>query len=70
MANDFELRGMSKLTISSYRQEIEALLGENAKPIELDIKRYLAEKRKSCPFVYPIIMSNMLYSDNIDTILF
>jgi integrase/recombinase XerD len=44
--SDLELKGISKLTIASYRQKVEALLGEYVKPIEFNIKRYLTRKQE------------------------
>ena len=41
-----KLKGIGGTTIYSYRQKIEALLGEYPKPAEFDIKHYLARKQE------------------------
>jgi len=41
-----KLKGLVETTIYNYRQKVEALLGEYARPAEIDIKRYLAKKQE------------------------
>ena len=41
-----KLKGLIQTTVISYRRKVEALLGEYARPTELDIKRYLAKKQE------------------------
>jgi predicted house-cleaning noncanonical NTP pyrophosphatase (MazG superfamily) len=45
--SELELKGPSKLTITSYRQKVEALLEVNPTPDKLAIKEYLAKKQQS-----------------------
>ena len=41
-----KLKGLVETTIYSYRQKVEALLGEYSRAAEIDIKRYLAKKQE------------------------
>lgn len=42
-----QLRGISNITVYSYRQKVEALLGEYSVPNEFDIKQFLSKKQQS-----------------------